>query len=184
MHITTLKPLTAHLPSCVTALAAALVLPIGLCQAAEESKSESIGPWQIEATFKGDTFDRCAISRTLQDDIEASFVRTSDDLTLTLQSPNWKLDRGKLYPVKMDLGPKSFDEQVSAEQNSVSLPIKDKAFSAGLRTASALSIVAAGATIRVPLDQSNAAFDRLDKCVEKNEKAVQTNPFVAPARQP
>jgi hypothetical protein len=47
-----------------------------------------------------------------------------------------------------------------------------------------LSVVGAGATIKVPLDKSTAAFERLDECVEKNSKAVQTNPFVAPARQP
>ena len=45
-------------------------------------------------------------------------------------------------------------------------------------------MVGAGATIRVPLDKSTDAFDRLDKCVEKNERAAETNPFVAPARQP
>ena len=43
------------------------------------------------------------------------------DLTLELSSPNWKLDRGKLYPVKMTLGPASFDEQVAAEASSVVL---------------------------------------------------------------
>lgn len=151
---------------------------------AEESKSENIGPWEIEATFKGDKFDRCSINRTLQDDIKATFVRTSDGLTLELESPNWKLERGKQYPVKMNLGPVNFDAEVAAEPNSVSIDVKDKKFSAGLRTASALNILAAGATIRVPLDASTIALDRLEKCVEKNNRAVETNPFVAPARQP
>ena len=152
--------------------------------AAEESKSENIGPWEIEATFKADKFDRCSINRTLQDGIVASFVHTSDGLTLELESPNWKLDRGKQYAVKMNLGPLSFDTEVAAEPNSVSMDVTDKKFAAGLRTASALNVVAAGATIRVPLDQSTVAFDRLDKCVEKNSRGVETNPFVAPARQP
>jgi hypothetical protein len=164
--------------------AAAIVFPAVLCHATEESKSENIGPWEIEATFKGDKFDRCSINRTLQDDIKATFVRTSDGLTLELASPNWKLERGKEYPVKMNLGPVNFDAEVAAEPNSVSIDVKDKKFSAGLRTASALNVVAAGATIRVPLDASTAALDRLEKCVEKNNKAVETNPFVAPARQP
>ena len=48
----------------------------------------------------------------------------------------------------------------------------------------ALNVVAAGATIRVPLDKSTAAFERLEQCVEKNARAVETNPFVAPARRP
>lgn len=152
--------------------------------AAEESKSENIGPWEIEATFKADKFDRCSINRTLQDDIVATFVRTGDGLSLELDSPNWKLERGKQYPVRMNLGPLSFDAEVAAEPNSVSMDLKDKKFAAGLRAASALNVVAAGATIRVPLDKSTVAFDRLEQCVEKNNRAVETNPFVAPARQP
>lgn len=165
------------------AMIASLLFP-AVALGAEESKSENIGPWEIEATFKGDKFDRCSINRTLQDDIKATFVRTGDGLTLELESPNWKLERGKEYPVKMNLGPVSFDADVAAEPNSVSIDVKDKKFSAGLRTASALNVVAAGATIRVPLDSSTVALDRLEKCVEKNNRAVETNPFVAPARQP
>ena len=175
---------TSHLVCYSVAIAAFLSLPMAASRAAEESKSDTIGPWEIEATFKADKFDRCSISRKLDDDIVADFVRTDDGLTLVLSSPNWKLDRGKEYPVKVNLGPLSFDDQVAAESNSVSIDVKDKKFSSGLRTASALSVVGAGATIRVPLDKSTDAFDRLDKCVEKNERAVETNPFVAPARQP
>jgi hypothetical protein len=62
--------------------------------------------------------------------------------------------------------------------------IKDDKFTAALRSASTLNVVGAGATIRVPLDKSSDAFDRLDQCVTKNERAVETNPFVAPARRP
>jgi len=162
---------------------AAFAVP-ALAFAAEETKSDKIGPWEIEATFKGDKFDRCSINRTLQDDIVATFIRTSDGLSLELGSPNWKLDRGKDYPVKMTLGPLSFDTEVAAEPNSVSMDVKDKKFETGLRSANALNVVAAGATIRVPLDQSTAAFERLEQCVEKNSKAVETNPFVVPARRP
>jgi len=64
------------------------------------------------------------------------------------------------------------------------MDVKDKKFAAGLRSASALNVVAAGATIRVPLDKSTVAFERLEQCVDKNNRAVETNPFVAPARQP
>ena len=63
----------------------------------------------------------------------------------------------------MNLGPLSFDTEVAAEPNSVSMGVTDKKFAAGLRTASALNVVAAGATIRVPLGQSTVEFDRLDK---------------------
>lgn len=163
--------------------AASLTLP-PLAFAAEESKSDTIGPWEIEATFKADKFDRCTIQRSLPDDIVATFVRTGDGLVLELESPNWKLERGQHYPVKMTLGTLSFDTDVAAEPNAVSMDVKDKKFVAGLRNANALNVVAAGATIRVPLDSSTAALDRLEQCVEKNSKAVQTNPFVVPARQP
>jgi hypothetical protein len=175
---------TPHLICYGFAIAAVLWLSPKASHAAEESKSDTIGPWEIAATFKSDKFDRCSISRKVDDDIVADFVRTDDGLSLVLSSPNWKLDRGKQYPVKINLGSLSFDDQVAAEANSVSIDIKDKKFTTGMRSASALNVVGAGATIRVPLDKSRAAFDRLDECVEKNSKAVQTNPFVAPARQP
>ncbi len=162
----------------------ALALVTSPASAAEEATTDTIGPWTIEATFKGDTFDRCSITRKLDDDIAAAFVKTNDTLTLELSSPNWKLDRGKSYPVKMTLGPKSFDEEVAAEASSVSMAITDEKFAAALRSASVLNVVGAGATIRVPLDKSRDAFDRLDECVAKNEKAVETNPFVALARRP
>src|SRR5690349_14846865 len=145
---------TPHLICYGFAIAAVLWLSPKASHAAEESKSDTIGPWEIEATFKSDKFDRCSISRKLDDDIVADFVRTDDGLSLVLSSPNWKLDRGKQYPVKINLGSLSFDDEVAAESNSVSI------------------------------DKSTAAFERLDECVEKNSRAVETNPFVAPARQP
>ena len=76
-----------------------LLLLIGLTEAlaVEEIKKDNIGPWEIEATFKNNKFDHCAISRKV-DDVVASFLRTSDGLSLTLGSPNWKLDRGKIIP--------------------------------------------------------------------------------------
>jgi hypothetical protein len=111
-------------------------------------------------------------------------VRTTDGLVLELQSPNWKLERDKKYPVKMSLGPMGWDADVAAEPNSVSIEVGDKKFRAGLRTANALNVVGAGATIRVPLDKSTLALDRLDQCFEKNSHAIETNPFVEPKRQP
>ena len=73
--------------------------------AVEESTSENIGPWEIEATYKADKFDRCAISRKLDNEIVARFIRTDDALTFMLELPNWKLERGKQYPVKMSSRP-------------------------------------------------------------------------------
>jgi hypothetical protein len=165
--------------------ASALALPPaeGAAETAA-SNAESIGPWEIEATYKADKFDRCTISRKLDDEIVVTFVRASDGLALLLESPNWKLERGKQYPVTMKIGPKTWEKEVAAEANSVSMDVEDAKFVSGLRASSALDVVAAGATIHVPLDKSTAAFDRLEECVAKNEKAVETNPFVAPARRP
>jgi hypothetical protein len=168
-------------------LCAAAVLafvPHAVAAETETSNADSIGPWTIEATFKADKFDRCAISRSLADEVVITFARDGGGLTLLLESPNWQLERGKQYAVTMKLGPKSFDKEVAAETGSVSMAIDDDKFERALSGASALDIVAAGATIHVPLDRSNVALDRLEQCVRKNEQAVVANPFVAPARRP
>ena len=109
--------------------------------AKRSGKKDTIGPWEIEATFKNDKFDHCAISRSV-DDVVAKFVRTNDGL----QSPNWQLEHRKNYPVHMKAGATSWDTEVSAETNSVSVPIADKRFSSGLRAADALLVQGAGAT--------------------------------------
>jgi hypothetical protein len=152
-------------------------------QRAEESKTDEIGPWEIEATFKSDKFDHCAISRIV-DDIAARFVRTNEGLSLVLESQNWKLERGKHYSVRMKAGSTSWDTEVAAESNSVSVPISDKRFNEALRFANTLSVEGAGATVPIPLDKSRLALARLDACFDKNSRAVETNPFVAPKRQP
>jgi hypothetical protein len=82
MHKTALTSMLPLVPFCVA-------LPVSAAFAAEDAKTDTVGPWQIEAVFKGDTFDRCSISRKLDDDIVATFVKTDDDLTLELSSPNW-----------------------------------------------------------------------------------------------
>ena len=162
-----------------------LLFLMGLTEAlaVEETKKDNVGPWEIEATFKDNKFDHCAISRKV-DEVVASFLCTSDGLSLTLESPNWKLDRGKNYPVRMKAGAASWSTDVAAEANSVSVPISDMKFKEGLRAANVFMVEGAGSTIRIPLDQSRAALDRLDNCLTKNSRAVETNPFVAPTRQP
>jgi hypothetical protein len=113
--------------------------------AVEEIKKDNIGPWQIEATFKDNKFDHCAISRNV-DEVVASFVRTSDGLSLVLESQNWKLERGKNYPVHMKAGTASWNTDVAAETNSVSVHISDKKFKDGLRAANVFVVDGAGAT--------------------------------------
>src|SRR4029079_19058308 len=131
---------TPHLMCYGFAIAAVLWLSPKASHAAEESKSDTIGPWEIAATFKSDKFDRCSISRKLDDDMVADFVRTDDGLSLVLSSPNWQVDRGKEYPVQINLLSMRCNDQVAAEANSVSIDIKDKKFTPGLRSASALNV--------------------------------------------
>jgi hypothetical protein len=169
------------LKSSAAAIAASVTLAIAAGHAAEDRRSQDLGPWQIETIYKGDKLDHCSINRPLQDDIVARFVRTSDDMTLELESPKWKLERGKNYPVKLSVGTLSLDAEVAAEPRSVSLDFDNKKLENALRNASTLNIVAAGATIRVPLDKSAVAFDALAKCVEEKTETVATNIFCAPA---
>ena len=163
--------------------------------AVEESTSENIGPWEIEATYKADKFDRCAVSRKLDNEIVARFIRTDDAMTFMLESPNWKLERGKQYPVKMSLGPQSWDTTpcrcscrrhrgLAARPRVIRCLRTKRVREPGPQPVEALNVVAAGATINVPLDKSRVALERLDNCVAKNERAAETNPFVAPVRQP
>ena len=58
-----------------------------LAQQAQESQSVSVGPWKIATTYKADKFDNCIMSRTFAD-VEISFVRTKNGLSLLLDSQN------------------------------------------------------------------------------------------------
>jgi hypothetical protein len=169
------------LKSSAAAIAASVTLAIATGHAADERRSQDLGPWQIETIYKGDRLDHCSINRSLQDDIVARFVRTTDDMTLELESPKWKLERGKNYPVKISVGSLSLDAEVKAEPQSVSLDFDNKKLESAVRNASTLNIIAAGATIRVPLDKSAVAFDELAKCVEEKAETVAANIFCAPA---
>ena len=169
------------LKSSAAAILASATLAIAAGHAADDRQSQDLGPWKIETIHKGDKLDRCSINRPLKDDIVARFVRTSDAMTLELESPKWKLERGKAYPVKIAVGSLSLDAEVAAEPQSVSLGLDDEKLENALRNASSLNIVAAGATIRVPLDKSAAAFDALRQCAEEKGETVATNIFCAPA---
>jgi hypothetical protein len=59
----------------------------------------------------------------------------------------------------MKAGAASWNTDVAAETNSVSVSISDNKFKKGLRAANVFMVEGAGATIRIPLNQSRAAFD-------------------------
>jgi hypothetical protein len=122
-----------------------------------------------------------------------TFVRTQDGLLVILDSPKWKLDRGKAYSVRLLAGSRSVDAKALAETQSVTIALADARLNSKLRSASILEVHGEGATLRVPLDGSSPAFERLETCFNRREaseanpfvgrKASETNPFVAPSRK-
>jgi hypothetical protein len=159
---------------------------IGMCGIAEsqtppEDAKISVGPWQIDASFTEERkLDRCAMSRTTKDGIEARFTREADGLSLVMTSPHWELEKGKTYPVEFAAGSTAWKTDVTATSDAVRVALTDQPLIGALKNANSLQIRAAGKTISVPLNKSAAAFARLERCYRTNHKADETNPFVAP----
>lgn len=152
--------------------------------AQQSRETVTVGAWNIATTYKADKFDNCTMSRSVSD-LEITFVRNQDGLLLLLDSPKWKLERGKAYTVQLTAGFQTVDAKALAETKGVTIALADRPFNVKLRTANALEVRGEGATLRVPLDQSTAALDRLELCFEKNgREGPETNPFVAPNRKP
>ena len=150
-------------------------------QTAKGSRSISIGPWQIEASFtKSCKLDRCVMRRTIEEGVETQFIRGPEGLSLMMSSPRWELQKGKKYPVEFFAGTQGWKANVSAASDEIRITLTDEHFNDELKSADLLEVRAAGATIKVPLDKSAAALARLESCFETNSKATQTNPFVAP----
>lgn len=144
-----------------------------------------IGPWRIQVSLiDGITFDRCMMSRTTDEGIEARFTRSETGLGLDLSSPRWQLEDGARYEVTFAADQRSWEAEVTARVMSVSVALTDDDFNEGLRLANRLEVRGAGATIVVPLDSSSAALARLESCYERNSTTEVTNPFVAPTRTP
>lgn len=76
-----------------------------------------------------------------------------------------------------------WDTEVAAETNSVSVPIADKRFNSVIRGANTLFVEGAGATIRIPLDRSLEALQRLDECLESSDLKQVTIRLAEPERQ-
>jgi hypothetical protein len=122
-------------------------------------------------SYKAEKFDNCTMSRTVGD-LGISFVQTQDGLLLLLESPKWKLERGKAYSVRLIAGSQSVDAKALAETKGVTIALADRPFNGELRSANALDVRGEGTTLRVPLDKSATAFDRLEICFEKMVTAV------------
>lgn len=164
----------------------AIFLPLFvLCGAVEAQgatdESVLIGPWKIEASFtKEQKFDRCMMSRTVDNGVETSFARDSAGTSFTMTSERWKLDSGKTYPVEFVAGKTSWKTDVTATGDTVRVALTDDRFNKALRNANRVEVRGAGATIKVPLDKSAAALARLESCYDNNKNASETNPFEAP----
>jgi hypothetical protein len=157
-----------------------------------DNQTVAVGPWAIATTYKANKFESCTMSRS-EGELGITFVRTQDGLLVILDSPKWKLDRGKAYSVRLLAGSRSVDAKALAETQSVTIALADARLNSKLRSASILEVHGEGATLRVPLDGSSPAFERLETCFDRREasetnpfvrrKASETNPFVAPSRK-
>jgi hypothetical protein len=152
--------------------------------AGAQDKTLSVGPWTIATSSEGDKFHSCTMSRA-KDDLDITFVRAHDGMLLLLDSSKWKLERGKTYDVRLVAGSRSVQAKALAETKSVTITLADQPLNERMRTANTLEVRGEGATLKVPLDGSTAALDRLDACFEKNSRAnAESNPFIASSWQP
>jgi hypothetical protein len=166
--------------------AANLCLAVSLTSfaTAQQSQVVVVGPWTIATTYKADKFDSCTMNRSVGE-LGVSFVRAQDGLLLVLESQNWKLERGKAYPVRLNAGSQTLEARALAETKGATVALADRSLTEKLRTSNVLEVRGEGATLRIPLDQSAAALERLEKCFERNQRErPETNPFVAPSRRP
>src|ERR1700737_3119111 len=131
----------------------------------QSGQTTTVGPWEIATSFKADKFDACVMNRSAAG-FGISFMRAQD----VLDSPKWKLDRGKAYTVRLVAGSQSLEAKALAETRGVTVALADRPFNGKLRTATVLDVRGEGATLQVPLDGSGAAFERLEVCFEKNSR--------------
>jgi hypothetical protein len=141
-----------------------------------ENQTVTAGPWAIGPTYKANKLQSCTMSRS-GGELGATFVRAQDGLSVILESQQWKLHRGKAYPVRLTAGSRSVDANARAETKSVIIPLADSTLNSRLRSANNLQVHTEGATLRVPLDSSSTAFERLEECFNSGE-APETNPFL------
>ncbi len=106
-----------------------------------------LAPWTIATTYKADKFENCTMARTATG-LGIAFVRNPDGLLLSIDSPKWKLDRGKAYSVRLSAASQSLETKALAESKSVTIALADRPFNERLRTASALEVRGEGATPR------------------------------------
>ena len=142
-----------------------------LGQQSPERQTVIVGPWNIATTYKAEKFESCTMSRSASG-LGISFVRNQDGLLLNLDSTKWKLERGNAYTVRLAAGSQSVDAKALAETKGVTIAFADRSFNDNLRKSNFLEVRGEGATVRVPLDGSTMALDRLEACFEKNGRGA------------
>jgi len=93
----------------------------------------AIGPWLIEATYRNGKFERCGMSRTTEEGIEARLTRAGGGLTLAMTSPRWRLEQRKSYPIELAAGTVTWEAKVTATINTVQVALTEPRFNEGLR---------------------------------------------------
>lgn len=170
--------------SAIFAIFLAVAAMPALAEGSSDNQTVTVGPWTITTTYKGDSFENCTMSRTV-DDLGISFVRNNDGLLLTLDSSKWRLEEGKAYPVHLAVGSQDVEVKALAASQSVTITLSDTDLNKRLRIANILKVRGEGMTLAVPLDGSAAGLERLDECLEKNlRESPESNPFVAPSKKP
>src|SRR5262249_13534001 len=133
-----------------------------------DDQTVTVGSWAITTNYKTDKFESCTMSRSAGE-LGVAFVRARDGLVMILDSPKWRLDRGKAYPVRLVAGSRSVDARALAETKSVTIAFEDPRLNSELRLTNVLEVRGEGATLRVPLDGGSTAFERLETCFNKRK---------------
>ena len=106
-----------------------------LAQSPRDGQAVAIGPWLIEATYRNGKFERCGMSRTTEEGIEARLTRAGGGLTLAMTSPRWRLEQRKSYPIELAAGIVTWETKVTATINTVQVALTEPRFNEGLRLA-------------------------------------------------
>jgi hypothetical protein len=142
-----------------------------------EIQTVTADPWAIGPNYKASKLQSCTMSRS-DGELGRTFMRARDGLSLILESKKWKFDRGKSYPVRLTAGSRSVNTKALAKTKSVNITLADNRLNSKLRSGTSLQVHAQDATLRVPLDSSSIAFERLEECFNSREARLRQIPRV------
>ena len=79
-----------------------------------DNQTVAVGPWAIASIYKADKLE--GSDEPPAGELGITFVRTQDGLSALLDSRKWRLDRGKIYSVRLVAGSRSLDAKALAER--------------------------------------------------------------------